>query len=678
MPSSSSSFSSSAFSVDPENGTTEKEDAAIPSTSNLPVKVRVGETAFNTESTTSNDHPVIDCCLSESKAAENETGKTGKLSGGKVLERIKNRFRRTCTTRQLIRRLPIINWLQTYSLNSAFCDCMAGITVALTAIPQGIAYGAVAGVPVEYGMYTAFAGPFIYALLGSVSQVTVGPTAVMALMAYEYVQKGGPAYAIVLSFLAGCVELLAGLLNLGFVMDFISGPVIFGFCSAAATTVIFSQIKILLGLKFRGSAFLTVISGIFTNWQAIRLWDAGLGLAFIVLLLLLTRVEKFLWFISTCRNAIALVFGCLLTFVLDLNNYRPFDLTGEIKSGIPVFQLPPFSFARPVESLIKDNESFNWTETAQEPTYITVTFDVILKDLGAGLALVPVIAILEQIAIAKAFSNGAKTDSTQEMIALGAGSIFCSFFGCIPLTASFARSSVLSASGGKTQLASFFNGCTVLLALAFLMPTFYFIPKTVLAAVIISAVYPMIEYHEILPMWRGRRIELIPFAATYCCCLLINMEYGILIGAQVHLLLVVFEASRPKSTFIRYKEADEEYIVLQADRNLYFPSVERFRNTLGKASLDKTINRFIILDMSRVNLVDYTSLKMLKSMLTSWDKKEVKYRFINVKSNLKKSLLSVLPTNVSISGSDESAAAERHTFPIVEQGEVSSVFTTLD
>jgi sodium-independent sulfate anion transporter 11 len=120
-----------------------------------------------------------------------------------------------------------------------------------------------------------------------------------------------------------------------------------------------------------------------------------------------------------------------LTFVLDLNNYRPFDLTGkflsmnassfditaclfipctrfvstgEIKSGIPVFQLPPFSFARPVESLIKHNESFNWTETAQEPKYITVTFDVILKDLGAGLALVPVIAILEQIAIAKAFS----------------------------------------------------------------------------------------------------------------------------------------------------------------------------------------------------------------------------------------------------------------------------------
>ncbi len=124
--------------------------------------------------------------------------------------------------------------------------------------------------------------------------------------------------------------------------------------------------------------------------------------------------------------------------------------------------------------------------------------------------------------------NGKKTDSTQEMIAVGAGSIFCSFFGCIPLTASFSRSSVLSASGGKTQFASLFNGiaifflnigcdyitlkwfnsilgCVILFALAFLMPTFFFIPKSILGAVLITAVYPMIEYHEVPSMWRGRR-----------------------------------------------------------------------------------------------------------------------------------------------------------------------------
>jgi sodium-independent sulfate anion transporter 11 len=151
-------------------------------------------------------------------------------------------------------------------------------------------------------------------------------------------------------------------------------------------------------------------------------------------------------------------------------------LLGEIKSGVPSFHLPPFSFERPVSN----------SSNSSNPEFELVTFDTILSDLGMGLAMVPIIAILEQVAIAKAFceseiiykssflsffrfidnflfdfrrlANGGKTDSTQEMIAVGMGSIFCSFFGCLPLTASFSRSSVMSASGAKTQFANFFNG----------------------------------------------------------------------------------------------------------------------------------------------------------------------------------------------------------------------------
>lgn len=158
----------------------------------------------------------------------------------------------------------------------------------------------------QYGLYTAFAGPFIYALLGSVKQITVGPTAVMALMTLEYTQKGGAAYATVLAFLAGCIELLAGVLNLGnylyifafrdssilslflgWVMDFISGPVVSGFCSAAATTVVFSQLKTIFGLKFQGSSFIKVLPGIVTNLSDIKMWDALLGFAFIVFLVVI-------------------------------------------------------------------------------------------------------------------------------------------------------------------------------------------------------------------------------------------------------------------------------------------------------------------------------------------------------------------------------------------------------
>ena len=148
---------------------------------------------------------------------------------------LKHWVQRSCTTELLKRRFPFLQWAPSYTFRSIFHDAIAGFTVALTAIPQGIAYGAVAGLPVEvtsvennlrwfyniilkllqYGLYTAFAGPFIYALLGSVRQITVGPTAVMAIMTHEYTVKGGAPYAIVLSFLAGCLELLAGLFNFG-------------------------------------------------------------------------------------------------------------------------------------------------------------------------------------------------------------------------------------------------------------------------------------------------------------------------------------------------------------------------------------------------------------------------------------------------------------------------------
>ncbi|XP_057371356.1 sodium-independent sulfate anion transporter-like isoform X2 [Daphnia carinata] len=586
--------------------------------------------------------------------------------GQQMVTRAKRRIRKSCTTKLLKRRLPIIEWLPKYTIQSLFHDCMAGFTVALTAIPQGIAYGAVAGVPVEFGLYTAFAGPFIYALLGSVSQITMGPTAVMALMTHQYVQLGGAPYAIILSFVSGCIELLAGLLNLGFIMDFISAPVISGFCSAAAVTVILSQFKTILGLSFRGSTFTKVLPGIFKYWRSIRVWDAVLGFVFIAFLMLLKNltlvkkwfnagcclhnpcVEKALWFVSTCRNALAVILGCVIAYVFEIYGNRPFQLLGEVKCGIPNFQIPPFSFERPDEEFVPSN----WTDSDSDnqTSYDLVTFPEILKDMGPGMILVPVIAILEQVAIAKAFSNGAKTDSTQEMIAVGAGSIFCSFFGCIPLTASFSRSSVLSASGGKTQFASLINGCVVLFALAFLMPTFYFIPKSILGAVIITAVYPMIEYHEIPSLWRGRRIELFPFITTFLCCLLINMEYGILIGAQMHLLMLAYEGSRSKSTLTRYKEADEERVVLQADRNLYFPSVERFRNALTKVSIDvETKNRVVVLDMGRVNQIDHTTLKMLQSILAAWDKKEEKYCFANVSDHLKRVLSSILPKGVPMS-----------------------------
>ena len=165
------------------------------------------------------------------------------------------------------------------------------MTVGLTVIPQGIAYAIVAGLPPQYGLYSAFMGCFVYCIFGSSKDITIGPTAIMAIMTGVHAQYG-PDYAVLLAFLSGIIILACGLLQLGFLIDFISVPVIAGFTSAAALTIASGQIKSLLGLTIpseeKSHLHLGVVDGwidVFTHIQTCRWQDATLGLICCVILL---------------------------------------------------------------------------------------------------------------------------------------------------------------------------------------------------------------------------------------------------------------------------------------------------------------------------------------------------------------------------------------------------------
>ena len=125
--------------------------------------------------------------------------------------------------KHLKRKVPITEWLPEYNLNFAVSDLIAGLTVGLTVIPQGIAYAIVAGLPPQYGLYSAFMGCFVYCIFGSCKDITIGPTAIMALMTSVHAQYG-PEYAVLLTLLSGIIILFCGLLQLGFLIDFISVP----------------------------------------------------------------------------------------------------------------------------------------------------------------------------------------------------------------------------------------------------------------------------------------------------------------------------------------------------------------------------------------------------------------------------------------------------------------------
>ncbi|XP_059003297.1 sodium-independent sulfate anion transporter isoform X1 [Mustela lutreola] len=407
---------------------------------------------------------------------------------------------RCCSLAAVQRRLPILAWLPNYSLRWLKMDLVAGLSVGLTVVPQALAYAEVAGLPPQYGLYSAFMGCFVYFFLGTSRDVTLGPTAIMSLLVSFYTFHE-PAYAVLLAFLSGCIQLAMGFLHLGFLLDFISYPVIKGFTSAATVTIGFGQIKNLLGLQDIPRQFFLQVYQTFRKVGEIRAGDAVLGLVCMLLLLVLKLMRDhvppvhpemppgvrlshgLVWTATTGRNALVVSFAALVAYSFEVTGYQPFILTGQTAEGLPPVRIPPFSVT-----------------TANG----TVSFTEMVQDMGAGLAVVPLMGLLESIAVAKSFASqgGYRVDSNQELLAIGLTNVLGSLVSSYPVTGSFGRTAVNAQSGVCTPAGGLVTGVLVLLSLDYLTSLFYYIPKSALAAVIIMAVAPLFDTRVFGTLWR--------------------------------------------------------------------------------------------------------------------------------------------------------------------------------
>ncbi|XP_059607532.1 sodium-independent sulfate anion transporter-like isoform X2 [Phlebotomus argentipes] len=518
-----------------------------------------------------------------------------------ILPILKRQVRGFCDKSTLLKRFPVLSWLPKYQLNYLFSDFVAGLTVALTAIPQGIAYAVVAGLEPQYGLYSGFMGCFMYFIFGSCKDITIGPTAIMSLMVAHYV-TASPDYAVLSCFLSGVVIFLLGVLNLGFLVQFISIPVTAGFTSAAAITIASTQLKSLFGLPGQANDFIEAWSNFFHHISDIKLWDTLLGVCTVAFLLVLKRLNSiqrwrlFFRYFSLSRNAIAVITGTVLAYLLyKYHDDTPFTLTGNVASGLPPFRPPPFT-----------------TVVANE----TVSFSEMIHTLGSGIVAIPLVSILESVAVAKAFSKGKTVDATQEMIALGMCNIMGSFVLSMPITGSFTRTAVNNTSGVRTTLGGVFTGVIILLALGFLAQTFYFIPKTTLAAVILAAMFSMVEYELLFKLWRTRRIEVIPFMVTLISCLILGLEYGIVIGVAVNLLFVLYTTARPATAHDVRKILDTALLEISPDQSLVFSAAENFKYKVLKYTLDApdTVS-LIIINGHYVQSIDVTVAMNLNTLV---------------------------------------------------------------
>ncbi|XP_077381149.1 sodium-independent sulfate anion transporter isoform X2 [Festucalex cinctus] len=537
-----------------------------------------------------------------------------------LLQREKRERKRCCCSGRMLKGfLPILSWIPKYNLKWLQMDLLAGLTVGLTTVPQALAYAEVAGLPVQYGLYSAFMGGFIYTFLGTSKDVTLGPTAIMSLLCFSLV-GGEPHRAVLLSLLCGLIQASLALLRLGFLLDFISFPVIKGFTCAAAITIGFGQVKNILGLQNIPHEFFPQLYYTFYKISEVRIGDVVLGLLCVALLVMLTTMKtslgpddddddapsrfsrtarRFVWAVATMRNALIVVGASFCAFSWEAYGLHIFTITGETSQGLPPFRPPPTS------------------DTTANGT--VVTFGEIVEGFGGGLAVIPFMGLLESIAIAKAFArqNNYRIDANQELLAIGMTNIVGSFVSAYPVTGSFGRTAVNSQTGVCTPAGGIVTSVVVLLSLALLMPAFYYIPKACLAAVVICAVAPMVDYHVVAKMWRIHKLDLLPFLVTFLMSFW-QVQYGIIGGVAVSGALLMYTMARPG-----IKMSHQGVMLIQLASGLSFPAAEHLSHIIHTQALQESPPRSVVLDCHHVSVIDYTVILELSDLLRQFKRQDV-------------------------------------------------------
>jgi SulP family sulfate permease len=507
-------------------------------------------------------------------------------------------------------------------------DLIAGITVALVLIPQSMAYAQLAGLPAYYGLYAAFLPVLIAALWGSSSQLGTGPVAVVSLLTATAVAQfvpeiGSPKFislAIMLAFLVGAFQLLLGVFRLGVVVNFISHPVIVGFTNAAALIIAFSQLSKVFGVTMhRSEHFLVDVWGVIMQ----------VGNTHIPTLLFGVTAFAIMWFLKEISKKvpdvlIAVTATILVSWLIDFQAMGG-AIVGKIPEGLPSFAMPTFD--------------------------MTVFWEMVVSAMVISL-----IGFMEAISIAKAMAAKTKEriDPNQELIGQGLANIAGSMTQAYPASGSFSRSAVNLNAGAITGMSSVYTAVIVMITLLFLTPLLFHLPKAVLAAVIMMAVFGLINFKAIKHAWQISKHDGIAAIVTFVATLGFapHLERGILIGAGLSIVLYLYRTMRPHVAILgRYEDgtlrdiqvyhelpSSDKIVAIRFDGSLYFANVSYFEDAILEAVSDKPSAKYVLVVSDGINQLDASGEEVLHQLNDRLRENGI----ILVFSGLKRKILDVL------------------------------------
>ena len=515
----------------------------------------------------------------------------------------------------IARLFPIYKDLVNYNKSALFGDLIAGLSIAIIVIPQGLAYAMIAGLPPIYGLYAALIPQLIHGIMGTSRHPAVGPVALDSLVVAIALGTLSitavddlVAVAIFLAGMVGILQILMGILRMGILTNYLSRPVISGFTSAAAIIIGLSQVENLLGIQIESTNQIQkMLVPIMQNLNESDWMTLMVGLASVALILLAKK------YIPKFPSALLVsVFGILLIWSTrwDLQGV---DIVGHIPGGLPMMSLNQVS-----TDLIRDMFPFALTlAIIGYVEIISITKE--LEEKEEKYALVP----------------------NQELMALGAANLVGSFFQSYPVSASFSRSAVKFQNGAKTGMAAIFCAFFVGLTLLLLTSLFYYLPIAVLAGIIMVAVIRLVNVRYAIDLYNTRRDEFFLLLITCLLTLFAGITEGILVGTLLSLLLMVIRTSKPHyavlarvsgtnyykniSRFETENAVDDDLLIIRFDAQLFFGNREYFKDVITSEVNKKPQLRGFILVARGITYIDSSGLSTLRIMIRWFQEKNIRF-----------------------------------------------------
>ncbi|KAL0546192.1 hypothetical protein IC582_016098 [Cucumis melo] len=535
---------------------------------------------------------------------------------------------------------PILDWGRTYNLTKFRGDVISGLTIASLCIPQDIGYAKLANLSPEYGLYSSFVPPLIYALMGSSRDIAIGPVAVVSLLLGTLLQeeidsamnpKDYLRLAFTATFFAGITQATLGILRLGFLIDFLSHAAIVGFMGGAAITIALQQLKGFLGIKkfTKKTDIISVMQSVFGsmrhgwNWQTIVIATTFLG--FLLFAKYMGKKNKRLFWVPAIAPLISVVLSTLLVFITRADK-EGVAIVKHIEKGIN----PPS---------VKD---------------LFLSGEYLLKGFKIGV-VAGMVALTEAVAIGRTFASmkDYQIDGNKEMVAMGVMNVVGSMSSCYVATGSFSRSAVNYMAGCQTAVSNIVMSIVVLLTLAFLTPLFKYTPNAILSAIIISAVINLIDLYAVKLIWKIDKFDFVACMGAFFGVIFFSVEIGLLVAVCISFAKILLQVTRPRTAILgkiprttvyrnilQYPEATKVpgILIVRVDSAIYFSNSNYIKERILRWLVDEEEQtkklyqnkiQFLIVEMSPVTDIDTSGIHALEELNGSLKKREIQLILAN-------------------------------------------------